>query len=87
MALDPRVIEPSLAFRPGPRLELTFDTTHPWYAWVCKQHERKSELVDKRHATLAVTLGGIEQKFQMISVDVEYNRDAQSFRTEWVAYG
>lgn len=76
-------------FHPGAPLELDIPANHRWMRWIEERHAAAQKLPPekrllRRHAELAVSLGGIVQFYDMIGADARHDYRSQiSFRTEW----
>jgi hypothetical protein len=75
-------------FRPGARIEMEIPANHPYLQWL---HQHQHELMDNGglmpHGVLTVSLGGVEQRYDLVRVDYEGYRQDAHYQATWRMYG
>lgn len=73
---------------PGDRMEVEIPESHPWMTWL-KQYADESQTNGglMRHGVLKVSLGGIEQRYDLLNVDMDSRGRSLTFKAVWRMYG
>jgi hypothetical protein len=69
-------------FAPGPRMEMDIPNEHPWVPYIDGYVRRSTATNLIEHGIMTVTLGGVEQLYDLVSVPgINYRND--SIVTNW----